>query len=285
MNAFQLKVVACLFMVVDHVAKFLPNMPVWFHWIGRGAAPIFIVLCGWSCMLTHNFRRYLFRLYSASILMAILQCIFGIENNIFRTLFQIALIIRLLSAPSPRRRATGMIAYVVFQIASIVALRSLPNIPDELETILAAAFGSLYMVEGGIITVIFGVAAWALREHKIGLSLLLVLFPVAKSIIMASPWTNPLLMYCARGLTSLNMPIDVYHLIMVLSIEMGLPLMAMGASLFTINYYWASVLALPFILSYNGKRGPSCRWFFYVFYPAHIIVLHAIGQMMMLGTV
>ena len=282
MNAFQLKVVACLLMLADHVALFLPGMPVWLHWIGRGAAPIFIVLCGWSCMLTHNIRRYLLRLYSASVLMAIIQCLCGVENNIFRTLFQVALVIRLLSASSPRRRAVNMTVYVVIQTASIVAMHVLSGIPDELRLILTAATASLYNLEGGVILVAFGVAAWALRERRVALSLLLVLYPVLDSLVMASPWSNPLLGDCAWRIASLSgMPVpDAYQLVMVASNELGFPMMQMGASPLTVNYDWAGVLALPLILAYNGRRGPSCRWFFYVFYPAHIIVLHALGLMM-----
>lgn len=36
--------------------------------------------------------------------------------------------------------------------------------------------------------------------------------------------------------------------------------------------FWM-VLALPFMLAYNQQRGPGLKWFFYVFYPAHLILL------------
>ncbi|MDE6951089.1 MAG: conjugal transfer protein TraX, partial [Lachnospiraceae bacterium] len=36
---------------------------------------------------------------------------------------------------------------------------------------------------------------------------------------------------------------------------------------------WFMVLALPFILRYNGKRGKSYKYFFYFFYPAHTFLL------------
>ncbi|NLF79696.1 MAG: hypothetical protein GX572_00725 [Clostridia bacterium] len=38
-----------------------------------------------------------------------------------------------------------------------------------------------------------------------------------------------------------------------------------------------ALLALPLIYIYNGARGNSPRWFFYVFYPAHLFLLYAIG--------
>lgn len=50
MNSFRLKIVACLFMVVDHTALFLPAviaLPM--HWIGRLAYPLFAFLCMQAC--------------------------------------------------------------------------------------------------------------------------------------------------------------------------------------------------------------------------------------------
>jgi len=42
----------------------------------------------------------------------------------------------------------------------------------------------------------------------------------------------------------------------------------------------ATLLAVLFMLSYNGKRGPGWKWFFYAAYPAHLLVL---GVLVSLG--
>ncbi|MBT1171894.1 hypothetical protein JS528_00665 [Bifidobacterium sp. MA2] len=119
MTSFQLKILACVLMLIDHVAEFLPEMPVWMHWIGRLSAPIFFFLIGWSCMYTSNRKRFLLRLYLASVGMSLIQAVSyllpplssgvmlnPIGNNIFATLFQMSLIICLLSAPPHGTRTT-----------------------------------------------------------------------------------------------------------------------------------------------------------------------------------
>lgn len=41
---------------------------------------------------------------------------------------------------------------------------------------------------------------------------------------------------------------------------------------------YAVFAALPMLL-YNGKRGPSMKYFFYVFYPLHLLVIYVICKM------
>lgn len=43
------------------------------------------------------------------------------------------------------------------------------------------------------------------------------------------------------------------------------------------NGFFAA-FALVLIFFYNGKRGPRCKWFFYIFYPAHALVIGLISM-------
>ena len=42
----------------------------------------------------------------------------------------------------------------------------------------------------------------------------------------------------------------------------------------------ASLISLPLISLYNGERGKQNKWLFYIFYPAHFLVLYAIKSML-----
>jgi hypothetical protein len=38
-------------------------------------------------------------------------------------------------------------------------------------------------------------------------------------------------------------------------------------------YFAATLSAIPIMSAYKGKKGPGLKWFFYIYYPLHIIVL------------
>ena len=42
-----------------------------------------------------------------------------------------------------------------------------------------------------------------------------------------------------------------------------------------------AIAALPFIYMYNGQRGRSWKWFFYIYYPLHIIIINILATLVM----
>lgn len=60
-----LKWIALICMVFDHIAEFIPGMPIEFRWIGRIAAPIFVFCMVEGVKYTTNRKKYLLRLYIA----------------------------------------------------------------------------------------------------------------------------------------------------------------------------------------------------------------------------
>ena len=287
MNAFQLKILACMFMVMDHIALFLPTMPVWMHWLGRLSAPLFLLLCGWSCVFTSNIRRYVVRLYAASVLMSFIDAalswymsfhaLSGVspDNNIFRTLFHTSLIIALLSDSQRSRKIRNLGIYALAQIAGafVLELLSATPAPPCLFGMAEALLGSLVDLEGGLLTVMLGVSLWAVRESRSRTSLTLIAFSVFHAVMSATsliPLTTKLLVENPGPSTT--------AFTQSLLSFLGIAFQTLGQSAFTVNYQWMMVFALPFMLIYNRRRGRSWKWFFYLFYPAHIMALFFLGQ-------
>ncbi len=46
-------------------------------------------------------------------------------------------------------------------------------------------------------------------------------------------------------------------------------------------YLFATLLSVPLIASYNGKKGLGMKWFFYFYYPLHLLVLGWIDKIWM----
>lgn len=282
-------------MVVDHMGEFIPGMPDWLRVIGRLAAPIFLFLIGWSCEYTHDLKRFLGRLYAASIGMAVLQVIFGLEMNIFRTLFQVALVIALLkTADTTRQRIRNLLLYTGYQVGTCALIYWLfiwlpathssswwAGITGYVGFPFCAVIGSVFYMDYGIFWLVLGVAMWAVRDSRLRLSAvylgLTALFGLCVTSSFASWAVNGVMGRAFMHLPDGSDPrsVVIEPLLGTLGTDVGF----IGSSL-----WWTMqgpmVFALPFMLPYNHRRGPKCTWFFYVFYPAHILALHGIGMAM-----
>ena len=52
--------------------------------------------------------------------------------------------------------------------------------------------------------------------------------------------------------------------------------MAYHILLRNVGIYWFGLLGFIPILFYNGKRGKGLKWFFYIFYPCHLLLIWAV---------
>ncbi|NMA82466.1 MAG: conjugal transfer protein TraX [Epulopiscium sp.] len=95
-TSFQLKFIMTIFMLLDHIAQFIPGAPIWFHYIGRLVAPIFFYLLVEGFYHTRDRIQYMKRLYIGALFMFIGSSLldtvifpqegYGIPNNIFLSL-------------------------------------------------------------------------------------------------------------------------------------------------------------------------------------------------------
>lgn len=283
MNSFTLKIFALVFMFIDHIGLYIPDMPIYLRWIGRLSAPIFIFCFINGCINTKNKGKRIFNLYIFSIIMSFIQYVLNIDSNILRTLFSTCIIIYLID--SYRNKDSEfkkhLLLYIAWQLIGIFNIIFLINqmwIPENMVIyILPALLGNIFNLEGGLVFVCLGVLIYLTKDNKYKLSIAYISFCLIYFMINATAYTPVLLGYISN---TLNLPFLSEIITYILDYFIGLSPMHMGGgSVFTYNYVWMMIGAIPFMLAYNGERGKSFKYFFYIFYPAHILILFYIGQM------
>ena len=264
MTGTTLKLIALFFMVIDHIGEFIPGMPFGLRIIGRISAPIFIFCTVWGFHHTHSKKTYLQRMYLFSAMMGILDFILNISienpyrlcsNNIFSTLFLICLVVFLWERPADKKHKIVtlllfIIGNIIVEIVLTVVMFSFPN--DYLFSIVYGMISTIFNCEGSFVVVFLGVLLYYCKGSKKSLSV-------------------GYLTYCAVFFA--------FTLLRNTTILTGYS-MPWTEFLFGFDIQWLQILAFPFLLSYNGKRGMPLKYFFYVFYPLHIAILFLLGNLL-----
>ncbi|MDR1769299.1 MAG: conjugal transfer protein TraX [Hungatella sp.] len=255
LNSFQIKIIALVLMVFDHIhytfTGFLP-IPMWFTILGRLSAPLFIFATANGMRYTRNPVKYLMRLWAGSVFMVfgngLIERYFPlpnggvIMNNIFSTLFIICLIIFSIQRISICRKENRPFLQYIFLMlvpvfSSIIIFMTMTN-PDLffIAKGIMTFVPSIVFCEGGIVLVALGVGLYLCNQDKKKIGIFYFLL----SLFIFATGYNP---------------------------EVGVE------SMFLDNIQWYMVFALPFMLLYNKQKGRGMKYFFYAFYPAHIYIL------------
>lgn len=277
MNTFQLKMVAVLFMLLDHIAYFFPDMPIIFHWLGRVSAPVFMYCLVIGMRHTRSKEKYLLRLYIASVGMSLFQMVSGVEMNIFRTLFVTACALYILEKKSDgyfQRYVWGYVIFQVFASGLCCYLSAISSADTEQFCfyVLPAVLGCVITLEGGLLDVSLGVVLFFCVKNKKQTAVLYSLYALIYAFLTESSIT-----WRAVTVISNHIPIfsDVVSEGMTFVLEgfVGIDPVGAGGSLLFERYQWMMIFALPLFLVFNGEKGLRVKYSFYAFYPAHIIIL------------
>lgn len=253
MTTTLLKLIALVSMFIDHTGAFIPDTPEYFRWIGRLAIPIFIYCVVLGYKHTSNRKKYMLRLYFSGVAMAFINLGMNIAysdkgdmitNNFFATLFAIILVIYLLD----KRQVKLYVYFILWQLISTFLcflFSEIIVIHFKAEYLFyGAVLGNIFFVEGGIFFVLLGILFY-LSKSKAGITMVYISFH--------------LIIFTAYAKWGVLKGAIIYYIFQFS------------------DYQWMMISALPLILLYNGKKGTGLKYFFYFFYPIHIIILYLIG--------
>lgn len=271
-DSFQIKIIACILMVIDHMAIFFPpyiSLPM--QWLGRLSFPLFVFLIGWGCVYTHNIRNYVLRLYVASVVMCGIALVLNRSSNAFTDLLHVALLIAIISS-SKKKRAIGIAGYVIWQVVSTLILQSLsPILGNVFIYIASTIFANWISLDGGYFYVILGVVLWKFHDSRLSLSLA---FASSVLVMFAAQFAAFIVHELQYGTTTPLTHIADTALFVFLrgGGELWSPLFN--------QYQWMMIFSLPFMLLYNNRRGVPVKWLFYVFYPTHLAIITIVMRLL-----
>jgi len=234
-TAFDLKVLAVVLMLLDHIGKYLPtylpgNLDLYFRYAGRIVAPIFFYLAVESYFHTRSKKKYIFRLYLAALVMAIGNIILeSIVKNEFH--------------PASFVSVDQNIFLAIAIGISILAAFDWEKTKNGFKKILPIA-----------------------TVYVLGIIFLLDIFNIFYTLF-------GLVMFCGayflRGSKYLFIVYSILPIALLIS-----EIVKYQGNFWYYNYQWFVLAAIPFLLLYNGKRGHSFKYFFYIFYGVHIWILY-----------
>ena len=228
----QLKIIAMVSMMLDHIGLlFFPDVMI-FRALGRIAFPIFAYMIAEGCRYTKNRAKYLGMIAGMGIIFQIVYFVAmqSLYQGILVT-FSLAIItIYSIDALLKCKKIWGLVAAVAGLCFVAVFVCGLP--------ILLA--GTDFDIDYGIWGILIPVLVYYMPNHK---------------------WR-------AGSVSLLLLVRAVYYT--VVPTALGL-------------VQWWSLLTVPLLFLYNGERGRAkMKYVFYVFYPAHLVLLYGIAILIMM---
>lgn len=265
LNAFHIKLIALITMTLDHIGAYQTftysrSVNDGLRIIGRIAAPLFLFMVIEGMRHTHHQAKYILRLYSAGVIIEIINRI--IENNTgtpglgntLPTFFYTALFI--------------------FCIEQIIKNRNNARAACAAGCGLAVPF--LFYVLHVILAWQGYAAAWSMisifcpSPMNINYSILFILMGIAWYFIDNRAINCAI--FALLCLICRIVPVSVFFTTQCIWLR---PVVFDTFQLFT-EYQWLMCLAIPFMLLYNGEKGRSLKYLFYIYYPLHVYILYFI---------
>jgi hypothetical protein len=245
-----IKTIGIVFMTLDHVRQMFSaqGAPDWLGWFGRPVAALFLFLCAEGFFYTHSRKRYALMLLAGFLFMSamnqILSAVMPLEhialiNNIFGTLFLAVWYMGMID-----RIAGGFRGKNPAKILSAIGGLLLPPI------VSLAALIALQSENRFVIRILFFIPNLLLTEGGFVLVFIGAAFYLLRKYRLAQA-------------------------ALILAISVLAWYSSKGSA--STDFQWLMAFAVIPIILYNGKRGKAQqggKYFFYIFYPAHIYLLY-----------
>ena len=275
---FILKIIALIFMTIDHVGVFLPSSPLQFTFrvLGKIALPIFIYTTLEGCKKTKDIKKYMLRLGVMSIFMyiaiVITQLVLYFNNgyllvfqNIFFTLLNLVFIYYLFFVNKNKNKRRMVILPILIFIGSYsFFLLRINGISEFISSIFVDGLTTMYGLEAPIMFVgaLLGIYIYEfiVRKRLNNDETLVNEFLCSKKAQLS----RNIIMCLSIALVSLIMYSFTYE---------NIPSFTFGNTCIYNTYF---IICFPFILLYNGKRGFNNKIVngaFYLYYPLHIGII------------
>ena len=264
LSGFQLKYIALITMVFDHIHYFCDytgKIPIWFTMIGRLAAPLFLFTVIEGFVHTHNRKKYFLKIYALAILMGLIQ--FGFYNFLHPLVRPDGFF------PKNMMLSSFAILLVALQgIAWIQEKKYLKGIPTLLFPLMLPWLMLLLYLSGQ------DKPTFTLFINLLNYTVL----PTHTSISDGGTWL--LLTGIAMYLCHKNLKKEVLAFVSVSLVWLLMAIVLSRPSFHDLMFKyveWMEIFAAPLMLCYNGQRGKGSKYLFYVFYPTHIYLLYALS--------
>jgi len=241
MTIFTLKMVAFLSMVIDHTGVVF-NLSSWFRVVGRLAFPLFVFMLAEGFWHTKNRVQFLTRLFVFAV---ISEPIFDMAFAGAATLWQVNFFAR------------TNIFYTFFLGGLAITLwEKLKEYHD----------GS--QMGNALACVVVAPCAVIANELGSDYGAYGVIFVFCMYLLRHLPKPVTLVGMLGFSLYQFDWVIDW-------ALQHGVDTLAAHHW----GFFVAVMVAVVIVAFYNGRRGPSWKWFFYVAYPAHLAVLVVIRML------
>ena len=232
-----LKIIAAVFMLIDHIGYILFPQYEILRIIGRMSFPIFAFMIAEGCYYTKNKLRYFLGIFSLAIVCQIAYYIFD--------------------------ESFDMGILITFSL-SILMIYSLEYFKKKLFSSDTTFKERLLAL--GIFALTVAIVYLLNRYLSIDYGFWGCMIPVFASVFRTRRKTLPDRLQKFDCL--------VVHVFMM---TVGLVILSLAVA----GNQFYSLLAIPLLLTYSGKRGKiNMKNFFYIFYPAHLVVLQAISMLL-----